>query len=250
MSRFSRGSRQPLNGGQRTGAHWSATALATGSPAGPSQDHRHRWPGGSGKTTLAALLQRVIPKTGVLHTDDLAWNEPLFQWDHVLIDALEQLHATGALTLTPPAWRAHGREGHIVIPPGTTTVLVEGTGAGMRAATPLLDAHLWVQTADDVAQERGLRRDIAEGVNGDAVKSVRFWHHWMATERAFFAEDRPWERADVILRGVTLPGLGTGEVAWIGPSHHGFDTGHSFVAARLNQLRKKQSRGQRVSTLP
>ena len=26
--------------------------------------------GGSGKTTLAALLQRVIPKTGVLHTDD------------------------------------------------------------------------------------------------------------------------------------------------------------------------------------
>ena len=174
--------------------------------------------GGSGKTTLAALLQRVIPKTGVLHTDDLAWNEPLFQWDHVLIDALEQLHATGALTLTPPAWRAHGREGHIVIPPGTTTVLVEGTGAGMRAATPLLDAHLWVQTADDVAQERGLRRDIAEGVNGDAVESVRFWHHWMAAERAFFADDRPWERADVILCGVTLPGLGAGEVAWNGPS--------------------------------
>ena len=108
--------------------------------------------GGSGKTTLAALLQRVIPKTGVLHTDDLAWNEPLFQWDHVLIDALEQLHATGALTLTPPAWRAHGREGHIVIPPGTTTVLVEGTGAGMRAATPLLDAHLWVQTEVEIGR--------------------------------------------------------------------------------------------------
>ena len=59
--------------------------------------------GGSGRTTLAALLQRVIPKTGVLHTDDMAWNEPLFQWDHVLIDALEQLHATGAITMTPPA---------------------------------------------------------------------------------------------------------------------------------------------------
>ena len=78
----------------------------------------------------------------------------------------------------------------------------------------LIDAHVWVQTGDDVAERRGIKRDIAEGVNGDAEESVRFWHWWMASERLFFAKDRPWRRADVIVSGDAPAGVEQGEIAW------------------------------------
>ena len=76
-------------------------------------------------------------------------------------------------------------------------------------------AHVWVQTGDDVAERRGISRDIEEGVNGDAEESVRFWHWWMAGERTFFTKDRPWERADVIVSGDAPAGVEPGEIAWI-----------------------------------
>ena len=93
-------------------------------------------------------------------------------------------------------------------------VFVEGTGAGLAAVRSLIDAHVWVQTSDDVAERRGIKRDIAEGVNGDAEESVRFWHWWMAGERLFFAKDRPWRRADVIVSGDAPAGVEPGETAW------------------------------------
>ena len=171
--------------------------------------------GGSGKTTLAAALAAVVPGTGILHVDDLSWNEPLFAWDDLLVAALTQIHGTGALNLTPPAWPAHGRAGALVIPGGAPLVVVEGTGAGMRAVTDLIDLHVWVQTDDDVAETRGIVRDTEEGVNGDAEETIAFWHYWMDAERRFFSADRPWQRADVIVSGEALPGLDPGETAWV-----------------------------------
>ena len=84
----------------------------------------------------------------------------------------------------------------------------------MRAVADLIDVCIWVQTDDAAAEERGIRRDTEEGTNGDAEESVRFWHWWMAGERAFFAADRPWERAHLIVSGERLPGLGDNEIAW------------------------------------
>lgn len=169
---------------------------------------------GSGKSTLARRLAALEPGAQMLHIDDLDWNEPLYQWDHVLVEALARLRADGALEFTPPAWPRHGRAGAITIADGAPLVLVEGTGAGMRAVTDLIDAHLWVQTDYAIAEERGIGRDIADGTNGDAEESVRFWHDWQAAERPFFAADRPWERADVVVCGQALPGVGSDEVAW------------------------------------
>lgn len=93
-------------------------------------------------------------------------------------------------------------------------MVVEGTGAGMRAVTDLLDRHVWVQSDDDVAETRGIVRDTEEGVNGDAEETVAFWHYWMDVERRFFSADKPWLRADVIVSGEALPGLLPGETAW------------------------------------
>ena len=170
--------------------------------------------GGSGKTSLASKLAAAAPGSEVLHIDDLDWNEPLFRWDHLLVAALSELRSSGSLDFTPPAWPRHGRKGSIAVAAGAPFVVVEGTGAGMRAVADLIDVCIWVQTDDDAAEERGIRRDTEEGTNGDAEESVRFWHWWMAGERAFFAADRPWERAHLIVSGERLPGLGDNEIAW------------------------------------
>ncbi len=170
--------------------------------------------GGSGKTTLTTALTAVVPGAQAFHLDDLIWNEPLYDWDQLYVDTLTRLHEAGCLDLVPDKWREHGREGSIRIPAGSPLVVVEGTGAGLRAVSNLIDAHVWVQTGDDVAERRGIKRDIAEGVNGDAEESVRFWHWWMAGERLFFAKDRPWQRADVIVSGDAPTGVGAGEIAW------------------------------------
>ena len=170
--------------------------------------------GGSGKTTLTTALATAVPGAQAFHLDDLIWNEPLYDWDQLYVDTLTQLRQAGCLDLVPDKWREHGREGSIRVPAGSPLVVVEGTGAGLRAVSDLIDAHVWVQTCDDVAERRGIRRDIAEGVNGDAEESVRFWHWWMAGERLFFAKDRPWRRADVIVSGDAPTGVGPGEIAW------------------------------------
>ena len=170
--------------------------------------------GGSGKTTLTTVLAAAVPGAQAFHLDDLIWNEPLYDWDQLYVDTLTQLRRAGSLDLVPDKWREHGREGSIRIPAGSPLVLVEGTGAGLAAVRSLIDAHVWVQTGDDVAERRGIKRDIAEGVNGDAEESVRFWHWWMAGERLFFAKDRPWQRADVIVSGNAPAGVGPAEIAW------------------------------------
>ena len=189
----------------------SLVGAPQGRPAIVAVDGR----GGSGKTTLTTALTAAVPGAQVLHLDDLIWNEPLYDWDQLYVDTLTRLRQAGSLDLVPDKWREHGREGSIRIPAGSPLVLVEGTGAGLAAVRSLIDAHVWVQTGDDVAERRGIKRDIAEGVNGDAEESVRFWHWWMAGERLFFAKDRPWRRADVIVSGDAPAGVEPGETAWI-----------------------------------
>jgi len=170
---------------------------------------------GSGKTTLATRLQALEQGAAILHVDDLSWNEPLCGWDEVLRQALRQLQGTGELDFTPPAWQRHGRAGSLRIPAGTPMVIVEGTGSGMRAVADLVDAHLWVQTDENTAEERGIGRDIRAGTNGNEVESIAFWKAWMRAERPFFAADKPWERADMIVSGEAFPELTEGEIAWV-----------------------------------
>ena len=58
---------------------------------------------GAGKTTVTSQLTAVVPDAQVLHIDNLDWNEPLFQWDRLLVAALTDLRRDGALDMTPPA---------------------------------------------------------------------------------------------------------------------------------------------------
>jgi uridine kinase len=191
----------------------AATRVPDGRPRVLAVDGR----GGSGKSTLAERLRRVAARSALLHTDDLAWHEPLFGWGHLLARVLEPLSRGEPVRFRPPAWARHGREGAIEVPVGLDLVIVEGTGASQREVASLVDAAIWVQADFAEAERRGIERDVAEGVNGGRQQAIAFWRDWMAAELRFLDEQRPWERADAILAGTPTIPLGADEWAVASP---------------------------------
>jgi len=160
--------------------------------------------GGSGKSTLAGQLRAVIPRSAVVHTDDVAWHHSFFDWSELLAThVLEPLRAGHGVSYRPPGWIARGRDGSIEVLAGLELVVVEGVGSGRRELSPLLDAVIWVQSDHQEAERKGLARDLQEGVNGDAEEAARFWHEWQTEELPFLLDQRPWERATAIVRGTT-----------------------------------------------
>lgn len=163
--------------------------------------------GASGKTTLAERLARQVSHSAIVHTDDVAWNEPFFAWGDLLRDhILNPLRHGKGVLFSPPAWTQHSRDGAIEIAAGLDLVIVEGVGASQRELNDLIDATVWVQSDFAAAETRGIARDLAQGANGDADETIAFWHEWMNEELQFLADQRPWERACVIVAGTpTIP---------------------------------------------
>ncbi|WP_299033901.1 hypothetical protein [uncultured Pseudokineococcus sp.] len=160
--------------------------------------------GGGGKSTLAAQRHAAVPRSAVVHTDDVAWHHSSFDWEGLLArDVLEPLRRGEAVRYRPPGWRARGRPGALVVPAGLDLVLVEGVGAGRRELAHLLDAVVRVQSDAAEAERRAIARDVAAGENGDAEEATASWHEWLAQEIPFVAAQRTWERADVVVRGTT-----------------------------------------------
>lgn len=151
---------------------------------------------GSGKSTFADALSRAIAGAVVVHTDDVAWWESYFGWDHLMAAGiLRPVRAGSSVRFRPPAWDARAREGSIDVPSGTPAVIVEGVGASRLSLHHLVDASAWVQSDHDEARRRGIDRD------GGDQHAVDFWDDWMAEEEPFLAADRPWDRAAVVVCG-------------------------------------------------
>lgn len=159
---------------------------------------------GSGKTTLVRRLVEAVPGAAVVHTDDVAWHHDFFDWVDLLADGVLAPWRSGVdVAFVPPGWTARGRTGAIEVPAAASMLVVEGVGAARRALAPLLDATVWVQTDRSVGLYRALARDGAE--------HRAFWDEWEARERPFLAEDRPWERASLVVSGDR-----TGELVSVG----------------------------------
>ena len=149
---------------------------------------------GGGKTTVARRLAATVPGATVLHTDDVAWYHAFFDWADLMRDGiLAPLRAGEDVAHRPPAWDERGRDGAITASAASPLVIVEGVGIGRRELSRYFDALLWVQTDEDEARRRGLLRDGADAAG--------FWAEWQAAEDPFQAEQRPWERAGLIVSG-------------------------------------------------
>jgi hypothetical protein len=188
---------------------WRVAPLASlpglvGDPAVLGIDGR----AGSGKSTLARRLADTVPGAAVVHTDDLAWYESFFGWEHLLVDGvLAPARRGDAVAFRPPAWEDRGRLGAVVVPAGCPLLVVEGSGVGRRSLAGHLDAVVWVQADLEVSRRRGIERDIAKGETDPEA----FWEEWQAEEVPLFARERPWERAGLAVAGT--PDLPHDEVA-------------------------------------
>jgi uridine kinase len=162
--------------------------------------------GGGGKTALSKRLRRVLPPAAVVHSDDVAWAHSRFGWDDLMAGGvLSPLREGRAVRYQPPAWRREGRDGHIEVPAEATTVIVEGVGVSRRELAALFDVTVWVQSDYGEARRRGILRDMAE-LGRTEEEALREWWAWEDEEVPFLRDDRPWDRADVIVgTASTLP---------------------------------------------
>ena len=179
---------------------------------------------GSGKSTFAeraaALLGGVI-----VHTDDLAWHHDAIAWDDLAIDhVIEPWRRGEDVDYRPPGWVAKGRDGSVKAPADVCVLVLEGVGAGRATLAPHADAIAWVQADREEARERGLRRDVELGRTPEEAE--RFWDEWMSAEEPFLADDRPWERADLV--------VGSREAEWA--------PGRTTVALQADEDRLTDSR--------
>lgn len=150
-------------------------------------------PAGSGKTTLAAQLGRMLPAQ-VIHMDDLypGWSG--------LVDGANRLREW---ILDPLARGAQGRyrrydwllgtyaERHTV--PLADFLVVEGCNSGALTTEPFNPFLIWVEADDATRLARGLARDGTELADK--------WAAWMVEERKLYAANNTPERAQVQLDG-------------------------------------------------
>lgn len=150
----------------------------------------------SGKTSLAGRLASVITGAVTVHTDDIAWSHSRFGWSDLLArGVLEPVHSGRAVAYRPPAWDQHERPGAIEVPAEASLVIIEGVGASRRETADLLDTAEWVQSDLNAIARRNAARVAAGETDADGVAA------WMKEEFPFVAQQRPWERAFIVVAG-------------------------------------------------
>ncbi|MFI8951717.1 uridine kinase [Streptomyces sp. NPDC053750] len=158
---------------------------------------------GSGKSTFAGRLAAELGGAPVLHLDDIASHDELFDWTgRLLSQVVEPLRRGDTAHYAPYDWRARAFGTLRPLPPAPV-VLVEGVGAGREALRPHLARLLWMELPREEAWARGRARDGAE--------QRAFWDGWIPAERRHFTHDPSRPFAHLLVRQGTqgyevLPG--------------------------------------------
>lgn len=147
---------------------------------------------GSGKSTFAARLAAALGGAPVLHLDDLATHDALFDWTRRLADdVLAPLSRGTTARYAPYDWTARCFRTPLSLPPAPV-VLIEGVGAGRAAVRPWLARLLWMDRGAEESWRRGRERDGPE--------LSAFWDGWTRAETRHFAADPSRSFADVLVR--------------------------------------------------
>lgn len=163
--------------------------------------------GGAGKSTFAEKLKHTYPNTTIIHMDDFYFpssqimnispvNKQIgsdFDWRRMLNQVLEPI--------------SHNQEGHYqrydwstdclaewqTVPVGGL-VIVEGIYCTRNELLSKYDFTIWMDCPREIRLARGIERD------GEDARDM--WEHqWMVAEDMYVREQKPQERANLIVKG-------------------------------------------------
>lgn len=155
---------------------------------------------GSGTAAVAQTLRAHVPDSVIVHTEDFAWHPAFFGWAEVMREGvLEPLYRGEAVRYRPLAKDEREDHGVVTIAEGCPAVFIEGVGAARQELMRWIDAVVWVQSDRTPASEEGATTPVRPGGEGHAREG------WRAEEDRFLADQRPWERADLIVAGGAAP---------------------------------------------
>jgi uridine kinase len=144
---------------------------------------------GSGKTTLAAALKGEL-RCPLVTLEDLygGW-DGLERGIALLVREVLQPLATGRPAAVPRYDWTTGQWAAPVVLPVPAMLIVEGAGAGARAAAAYASLLVWVEAPEDTRRKRALDRD------GELYEP--FWDQWAAQEDRMLARELTPERAGI-----------------------------------------------------
>jgi uridine kinase len=158
--------------------------------------------GASGKTTLAAAVAEALPGAVVVHVDDFARRSvETWERDRFVAQVLESLAAGRRARYERWDWKSDTSAEWFEVEAGVPVVVEGVSSTDVRLGVPW-DVTLWVDATYEVRLARALARD------GEALS--RHWvDAWVPAEDAYEAAQRPQERVDAVVHGVSadLPHL-------------------------------------------
>jgi uridine kinase len=149
--------------------------------------------GAAGKSSFALHLSRELGGAVIVQTDDFAtWDNPIDWWPDLLEQVLIPISRGATARFERSRW---GREadGELVVVEPAEFLILEGVTASRGAFVPYLTYSIWVETPESLRLQRGLDRD------GPTAREQ--WQAWMAQEHRYRSNERPDERADLVVRG-------------------------------------------------
>ena len=158
--------------------------------------------GGSGKTTLAALLMKKL-NAQLIQTDDFAsWDNP-YDWSRLLIERVFEPIQNGAKTLNYPRskwWENHQPE-PVVDQPVTKIMILEGVSSLRKEFHDYISIGIFVNTPRETCLQRGIERDINNDTGKTKVEITAMWENWAAAEDEYINRDNPQEYAHIVIDG-------------------------------------------------
>lgn len=151
--------------------------------------------GGSGKSTFAMRLGQIAGGCSIVHTDDFADGGGPLNAERLRREVIAPLLAGRPVRYRPWDWDLSMFGRPVLLPP-SGPVIIEGVSSTRLPFAQAYHLRVFVGCPAGVRLQRGLRRDGAG--------ALRNWRRWMAEEDDFFAADRPWERADLIVDGCPI----------------------------------------------
>lgn len=158
--------------------------------------------GGSGKSSLAKKLADVL-NANLVCTDDIAWWLHPIEWEDELLNGIIKPWLNGGeVAYTPPGWIKKNREGFIEVD-SEKPLIVEGSGVCRKTLREIANYTIWMNADPDLARERGIQRNIANGEDGGTLESVtEMWDWFDSIADPFLLEEEAWKHVDIIVSGV------------------------------------------------